>query len=304
MTFKSKPVVFVASLCLLLVSIGVAVWYRQATRQTTDARIAWNQAQFEAKHAECLALGQEISRNSETQRYDYIQAHRDPTLPSDTTAQDVSITSGLVTMAPVAFLRFPVLAAELRGSTPARLDASPATPRLLFDGTTRSCASWPFVVPPGTSQGTPTLHVIYEMTSGMTGSVVFGVEVRSATTFLRGLAPALLASAGLDVPDEDSHDACPQRTLFASLTRVYISQYGMPPLDAAPFDGMTTQASGVPPTLGHLTEMRIPLVHTDGMAACHLVEVQLCRLPDYPEDSAPGDAEVLSVTMRYGKTPR
>jgi hypothetical protein len=111
LTKYSVPLVW---LCGVLVLGGVYLGYQQATRQATGVWIKWNEAQFEAKHAECRAMDQEISRNSETQMYDCISLwptgevtgapncvvrwQRDATLPSDTIAEDVSITSGLVTI--------------------------------------------------------------------------------------------------------------------------------------------------------------------------------------------------------------
>jgi hypothetical protein len=203
---------------------------------------------------------------------------------------------------PVSFI-FPVTGVLLRGPTPAILDTTRTVPRLLFHTTTQTCASWRHVVPFPMPQGTPTLHLAYKMTSSTTGSVVFGVAIRSATTFLHGLSYALLESADLPVPDEGPTVPCAQRTLVARLTRAYMQRYDRAPLDAASFDVTTTQASVVPPTLDHLAEVSLPLLHTDGMAACHLVEVQLCRMHPAPEDTAPGDAEVVSVALEYGKTP-
>lgn len=205
-------------------------------------------------------------------------------LPLCAQGQDAPLRQGILVL--------PLMAVSLRVPQPATLDTSGGEPRLLFDPSVRECPAWRFSVP-ANFQETPVLELIYGMVSSATGNIAFEVAVRNET-------PMLLAIAQLEATMP--LDACRDRETLALTRHVVALTHGLP-MEQLPFDIAITQTATVPQTLGHWTKASIPLLHTADMAACHVVELRVCRAAKHHDDSAMGALALASAMLRYQAKP-
>ena len=72
-------------------------------------------------------------------------------------------------------------------------------------------------------------------------------------------------------------------------------------IDSESFDTINEIASGitVPATAGNIDQFDIPLTNNDSLSAGDLVIIRLHRDHDDADDTATGDVEILSATLKY-----